>query len=473
MKKLNVFLIILLVVLVSIVSFIGIYKNEKGQLVNIIPSYNLGTDVEGYRRVTLTLTDKQNDTGEETAQITTYVNPDEDAKAQNELKKEEAEKQKEETSFTKCAEIMKARLKSLGVESYFVSVDESNGTIELWIAEDEQTDTILADITQKGAFVVKDAATDEVLMTNDDIKSSVAKIEKNYSKSGVTWEINFNNEGTKKFTKITKEYQNTLVDNNTTANDNSVDDAQTKSTPTYSGKQIKIFIDESELLATDFSEVTDNGVLKLTVGTSEDAAELKEKLYEAMNLAAIVENDSMTRQYEVKENVYVSTGVKRNVVKIIVCLEIIVAAILSLYLIAKFRLNGVMQTILDIGFMAVLLLVLRFANVIFSIEGIFTIGIAFIMNWLFSLYYCKHVENEKTTNKIKIEKLNTVIIKYVQSIAPIMIIGIVCSLTKWISILSVGTILFWACIISIVYNIALSKILIKQLNDKKQVVKGK
>lgn len=89
---------------------------------NRIPDYSLGTDLEGYRKILLVVDEEDEGNTED---VLTYDN------------------------FVKSANVIKARLKSMGVEDYTVRCDESTGQIEITIPENTQTDYILADITQK------------------------------------------------------------------------------------------------------------------------------------------------------------------------------------------------------------------------------------------------------------------------------------------------------------------------------------
>ena len=64
-KKLNIILVILLVVLVSLISFGGIYYKNKNVMNNRIPSYILGADLTGYRRVIVSPSETTNSTTDE------------------------------------------------------------------------------------------------------------------------------------------------------------------------------------------------------------------------------------------------------------------------------------------------------------------------------------------------------------------------------------------------------------------------
>ena len=177
-KKLNIVLIVLIIVLISVVSFGGIFYQSKNQMVNAIPKFTLGTDLTGYRKISLEV---DSDNEENTEELKNYDN------------------------FVKSANIIKRRLKSTGVEDYTVRCNESTGQIDITIPENEQTEYILADITQKGKFEITDSSNKEVLMNNDDIRNvKVETVQSSYSTAkSVYMNINFNSTGSKTFKRIT------------------------------------------------------------------------------------------------------------------------------------------------------------------------------------------------------------------------------------------------------------------------------
>ena len=52
-RRLKITLIILLIILLSMISFAGIFVQKGKNMENIVPEYKLGMDLRGYRAVTL------------------------------------------------------------------------------------------------------------------------------------------------------------------------------------------------------------------------------------------------------------------------------------------------------------------------------------------------------------------------------------------------------------------------------------
>ena len=52
-RRLKIILITLLIVLLAIISFVGLFVQNTKFMDNLIPEYQLGMDLEGYRAITL------------------------------------------------------------------------------------------------------------------------------------------------------------------------------------------------------------------------------------------------------------------------------------------------------------------------------------------------------------------------------------------------------------------------------------
>lgn len=477
-KRLNVILVVLIIVLVSIISFVGIFYQSRNEMVSRIPEYKSGTNIKGHRIVTLEVSEDGTKSGEESTENKTTENE----VAENETSNNEESKNTENNAdnYKKSAEIIKKRLKNLKVEDYSVSLDENTGKIEIDLPENDQTDIILSDITQKGNFQIADSSTNEVLLSNSDIKSVDVGKQVNGSYTVVYMNINFNMQGAKKFKNVTVKYQNNVSENtiaagnttedNTTTTENSTEENSTSEENTTSdesadssneSRQVVLKIDDTTMMTTSFTEVIDNGTLSLTIGSSKDNDEIQTYVYGGDNLAAIIENEAMPLQYEIKGNTYVASEIGTSNIKIIVYVEIAIALVISLYLIIRYRVKGIMATILSVGYVAILLLAIRYANVVLSIEGILAIALSFVVNTVFNIMLLNRIKEKNMTAEEKKQKYNEALKRYSLSIIPIVIIAVVCCLVNWDAIYSFGMVMFWGIIISIIYNLTFTNVVVK------------
>ena len=472
-KKLSIVLILLLIILISIISFVGIFYQDKNQMVNVIPAYSLGTDLSGYRKILLTVDE---DDENNTEDILNYDN------------------------FVKSANVIKARLKSMGIEDYTVRCDETTGQIEITIPENDQTEYILSDITQKGSFEIRNTANDEVLMNNDDIRSVKVEIvpsSYNVGTSSIYMNINFNNAGSKKFKNITRDYQNVVTNDtadnsvaetestyNETTNseasqsefvDNSTNEAIANETTNETTNEVSeetaddedntteigLYIDGTSMMTTSFSEVIDNGVMSLSLGSSSSDEQTKTLKYQAESLAAILENDAMPVQYSVTGNVYISSPIEQNTINILIGIGICIALIMLIVVIIKYKSKGVIVSVCMIGFIALYLLILRYTNVVITLEGIFSIGLVFVINYILNIMILNRLQKnvEKTFTKS--------LTKFALSMIPMLVLSVVCCFSSWMSLFSFGMILFWGLVTSVIYNLIITRSFFKCVDTKK------
>ena len=441
-KKLNLILITLIIVLISIISFVGIFYQNKNEMKDRIPDYTLGTDLDGYRRVILAV------------------------KAEDESNKADVLKYE---NYIKSAGIIKKRLESMKVNDYTVRVDEATGQIEITLPENAQTDYILSDIIQKGVFEIKDNSNSEILMNNKEIKS--VDVQKNEAYTGATsiyMNINFNSEGSKKF-KDRKKYQNVIT--NTTTNETSNETANTneaantvsnEATNEVAGEtkepvKVELLIDGSSMMETTFSEIIDNGVLALTLGNSSSESEIETLVYQAESLAAVLENEPLPIQYEITGNIYISSPIEKNHIKILIGVEIAIAAIICIITIIKYKAKGLAVSLCSCGYIALYLLILRFANVVISLDGIFAVLLSFILNHVFNIILLNYLK--KNVDKSYEEAIK----KYAIVILPVLILSVVFAFSGWMSIASFGMVIFWGLVVSIIYSAILTRTFIKNM----------
>lgn len=468
-RNLKVTLVVLIVVLISVISFGGIYYVNKGEMKNRLPDYVLGSSIKGYRHITLVASESTNEdenntnstsnTTENTTENATENNTTENAVNTTNTTSENVNTA---SNYKKSANIIKRRLKVLNIDNYNVTCDESTGRIVVDLPEDDKTDIILSDLTEVGKFTIEDSEIGEVLLDNGDVKS-VKFGQPNTgtsSSSSLIMGIEFNSKGTKKFRNITKEYQNELAENSTeesnTTNstnttENSTDSSEKKD------KKVKIKIDDAEILTTDFSEVIDNGVLTLTVGNANDETQRNS----ALNIGAIIQNEPLPVKYQVEGNTYTESSIDENTLKVIIYCLVVIALVIALVLIVKYRTMGILQAILSVGYIGLLLIVIRYANVVESLDGILSIFVCYVINSIFAFMISKVLSNKDLTKKVSKKSVNNVIKKYGLIIIPELIIATVCLFTSWSAIFSFGMILFWGVVISFVYNVAVTKFIEK------------
>lgn len=453
-KGMKITLIILIIILLSIISFIGIYVKDKNQINNIMPEYLLARDLKGHRRIELKVSDKVKETikydeqGNVIKEGSTEV-----AVARTEEKKVNDNEVLTEENYKNVKEIIENRLKEMQVKDYIIRQDKTNGTIILELPEDSNTDRVVGQLSLQGKFEIVDNETNEVLMTNSDLKS--VKAGYGTTSSGTTAifiNINFNKEGTEKFKNITNTYIKTTTqkeENNETTNEVVAEETSkdTENEQETNTKEIAIKIDDSTLLTTYFEEEVSNGILQLSVGSSANATseEMQEYLLEANSMSALLDSGKMPIVYEVEQNKYIVSDITKDEIGIVITIAIVILTLAMIYLVIKYKTKGILGSILQVGYIAILLIALRIFNVEISIGSIIGIILSIVINYVI------------IASMLKQKEIMPVIKKYAIVLIPTLIITIVFTFMN----IAIGESIFWAIIITLLYNLSITNIMLR------------
>lgn len=448
MKALKRTLIILLIILLALISFGGIYIQKTKFVENILPEYKLGPDFTGLRNIGLKVSDATKDI---------YYDLDGnvvDEEGKNTTKKVESVNKEEnltKDNYKKAKEIIEKRLEKIkqvqytsagivenkAIDYYTIKQNEETGKIELKLPENANTDMVLRYVATKGDFTIVDDQ-DNVLMDNSYIKE--ANVGYSSTSSGVTvyLTIQFDKQGTEKL----KEISNTFI--------KTTDEEGNDTT-----KKIKVKIDDSEMLNTYFTEEISNGIIQLSFGTATGNS-LATYAQEAKNLETLLNAGNLPIVYEADENHYVLSDINKDMLFIpaIVIMSLLVIGIIIL--IVKYKVKGLLGAISIIGYIAAFLIIVRLTNVVITLEGVAGIITSIILEYISIMYALnKMKENTDLT-------CNQCFTKFLPILVPIAISTVILCFVKWLPIYSFGMTMFWGIILVIVYNHVVTKLLVSE-----------
>ena len=448
MKALKRTLIILLIILLALISFGGIYIQKTKFVENILPEYKLGPDFTGLRNIGLKVSDATKDI---------YYDLDgnvADEEGKNTTKKVESVNKEEnltKDNYKKAKEIIEKRLEKIkqvqytsagivenkAIDYYTIKQNEETGKIELKLPENANTDMVLRYVATKGDFTIVDDQ-DNVLMDNSYIKE--ANVGYSSTSSGVTvyLTIQFDKQGTEKL----KEISNTFI--------KTTDEEGNDTT-----KKIKVKIDDSEMLNTYFTEEISNGMIQLSFGTATGNS-LATYAQEAKNLETLLNAGNLPIVYEADENHYVLSDINKDMLFIptIVIMSLLVIGIIIL--IVKYKVKGLLGAISIIGYIATFLIIVRLTNVVITLEGVAGIITSIILEYISIMYALnKMKENTDLT-------CNQCFTKFLPILVPIAISTVILCFVKWLPIYSFGMTMFWGIILVIVYNHVVTKLLVSE-----------
>ena len=462
-------LTVFVIILISLISFVGIYITNLNKLANVIPDYKLGMDLDGWRNIVVKVND-----GTETKKYDAEGNlvTDDDTETSDESA-ENTETEDAEENITTVEEPINApevltsdnyktvekilidRLNYLKIENYTLRMDEDTGRINLDVPENSDTDYIAQYAITKGEFKVQDEETKEVLLTNADVKEALVQYGTTTAGTTVYLSIQLNDEGTEKLKNISSTYvESTDAEGNKTT------------------KKIEMTLDDETIISTYFQEQVNDGLIQLSVGTSTEVSDIQTYLQQASNIAVFLNTDPMPITYEMEINRFVFSDITPETLKLIIFVLCIIEGLLLIYMVIRFKGNGLLGVFTNIGFIALLLLAIRYASVEVTLSGIVGIVIATLFEYVATMVV---LQIFKKSNKDDIKrKISEFSKQYILSIIPLIILAVTFALVKWQDMNSMGMILFWAILIMLIYNtIILQTKLFKPLETKKQNKKNK
>ena len=478
MKKIKILTIILGIVLITMVAFFGVYVQKQNRMEDKVKDYSYAMDLKGGRNIRLTVDDTTNTVikdanGNEVTDADSLT--DEELTEKGYIKEETKTNPDDvlnEENYLKSKKIIEKRLNKLGVDNYIVSVDKTSGDILIEIPENDSTDNVVSNIATTGKFEIIDSTTKEVLMDNNDIKSSkvmYGSASATATGTSVYLDIEFNKEGTNKLKDISTTYveTNTTSDTNTT-NNTTTDETTSSQEETEETKQITMKIDDEEIMTTSFDETIETGRLSLSVGTaSTDAETLQGYINQASSMAIVLDNGNMPIKYTVSENKYVLSDITQNELDIIFYVMLAIAVLALIVLIVRYKTRGVLNAFSYIGLAALFLLILRYTNVVISIESIFGIAVILILNYIFINKLLSKLKKEEKVDKATISvAIKETYKEFFIKIIPIIIAVITFCFIRWEPISSFGMVMFWGILLISLYNISITNLLVRIKESK-------
>lgn len=471
MKKIKILTLVLAIILVTMVAFIGIYVPVQNRMENNVKGYSYMMDLKGGRNIILSVDEGKKTTikDSEGKEVKDADNLSDEELNEKGYVKEETPYNNEEVlnadNYKKSKEILQKRLKELKIEEYDIKLDEENGNIVLNIPENDDTDSVISELSPAGKFEIVDSETKEVLINNNDLKLVNVMYGSNNSgttSTGTTVYLNieFNKDGAKKLEDITNKY----VKSESTSSENENSEG-TGSTTTE--KKVSLMIDDSEMLSTSFEEPIKTGKIQLSIGkASKDNETLKGYISQASNMATILNNGKMPVKYTVHENQYIQSDITNKELDLVVYTLLAIACVGLVFLVFKYKAIGALGTIAYVGLASLFLLLIRYTNVDLSIQGILGIALTLLLNYVFVYKLVSKLKDEKSKDLTLSGKIKETYKEFFIRILPICIVVIVFCFAGWATISSFGMVMFWGIVLIAIYNVMVTNLLFRISDNK-------
>lgn len=483
LKKMKVWIVILLVVFLSLIAFWGVFQKESGVWNNVIPNYTLGMDVKGARELRYTLDNQEEEKYvyvDENGEIKGEVWEDGSAttaehEAEHEAGTAEDEHEAEDLPYNKETRTIKAnrddqltkenfeqakkiiqdRLKKQGISEYYIRIDDVTGKLVVETKDDNgQVQNVQELISNTGKFQMVDYQNGLILMDNSDIKKA-SVVTSNESGYSTYLQIDFNQEGTQKLKDISNKYVETKVveEENETQEETQTEEAEdTEEEEETEKKYVSIVFDDTTMMTTYFGEEMSSGMMQIPVGQNRTDYDEYTKDYDSAQLICDVLNSGiMPITYTLESDNFVESEVVSQI-ETLKMIAIGLVAIASILFVVKFKMNGLLASILGVGYIALLSLIVRYTNAMVTQSSFVAYFVVILLNYVGMKEMLQSLQNNSSERSY-----NETTRKFYLSLIPMCVVAIVFTLSNYFVVSSIGMALFWGLILNIGYHFVVTK----------------
>ena len=457
MKKVKIITITLAIVLVTLVAFAGIYVQTQNRMENKVKDYTFSKEIDGGRIIDIIVKDTEDNTQEKTVE-----------------------------NYQTVKNTIKNRLKNLRAQDYDISLNEEDGTIRVELPENKSTDTYAYYLTAQNKVQIKEKDAETEIINDSMIKKAHYSYNSNMNgEYQVYLELILNKEGQAKLEQETANYaflsseieeieaaqSETNGDTNSTENteestteENMTEESTTEESTTENNaeeqaktetkKIASLTIDETEY---EIEKIDKN---KLTIkigGKTSNNTSVNNNMAKAAELTLLINSGKYPLNYEIENNRYVYSDLSKKQMTYFVLTVLAVLLVVLIAISIKYKGKGILCAISFVGFISVYSLILRYTNVLISIEGIGAIILTMLINLKLNKLILSKI---KKMNMIE-EAFNTTYKELAWKLIPIIIIAITFCFSGWTNLSSFGLVMFWGILLIPIYNILVTKTLLK------------
>ena len=474
MRKVKILTIVLAIVLVTLVAFGGVYIKTQNRMENKVKDYSLGRAIEGARIAEIKVAQSDEDSGEQNTELLT------------------------EENYKIVKKTIENRLNKLNIEDYTISLNKQDGTIRVEFPEDENTDSYVYYLTAQAKVQIEEKAeetetdtstetedtTATELISDEMVKSAKYSYTQNVDgQYQVSLEITLTDEGQAKIQELSGTYAflATEIDEIESAEEESeeetentegtdteetAEDANTESenTENQETQEQTKKIASLTIAGTEY-DITkiDKNKITVTIGTpTSNTTSANNNIAIAAELEMLINAGKYPIEYELTANRYVYSSISTEQLIYFGIAVLAITVVILLIFIVKYRKRGLLTSISYIGFVSLYLLILRYANVTITIEGIGGIIVVMIIN----LAFIKTILTRMQKMKMLDEAINYTYKNVFSKLIPVIILVIVFCLSGWANLSSFGMAMFWGLMLMAIYNILVTKTLLKLEEEK-------
>ena len=456
MKKVKIATIILAIVLIVLVAFGGVYIKTQNRMEDKVKEYSLGRELKGERLIELKVSSENSDETSSSEELTTE-------------------------NYKTVKNTIEKRLKSLKSQDYTISLNEDDGTIVVELPEDDTTDDLAYYLVASGKVELKEKDTSTELLNENMVKKAQYTYTSNTDgEYQVYLEVILTKEGQAKIEELQNDYAilKTEVDEiesqekkdseNSTETDsseqtateettNNEENGETTTEPTKKIAKLSLAGNEYDI------DKIEKNALRIKIGSqTSNNTTVNNSMSKAAELTMLINSGKYPVEYKVQNNRFLYSDITNQQLLYSAIVAGAVLLVVFIVLTVKYKSKGLLASISCLGFIALLSLLIRYTNVMITIEGIGAIILAVIFNIKL---------NQMILNKTKImdvvsEAVTSSYKELFLKLVPVMIITIVFCFSGWTNLSSFGMIMFWGFVLMAIYNIVVTKTLLKLSENK-------
>ncbi len=447
-KKLKLILEILICILIILIGIVGVYSKSSNMYKNVFPhEYTLNSDIAGTTIIELTPDD--------TVETIYYDKDGNEVDSSKVTEKNEKDYEKKEipvnakenltvSNYEKSLEIMIKRLKLLGADQYRLDLDEKTGLISLSV-EDHYLADIEAFLQMEGRLQLIDSKTEEVILDYIDFKSAEAT-----------------------YASLTLEYRtyiNLKLNNSGIEKINNIDKYKVVET-TDKGEESKVIVlfDGDTIAEVSYDNLLlDGKTLRVTTGTNlTKDSEINSQINIDTIASKLATIGKMPVIYTISDELFVESDLG-NTINYFVLALVVACIVISLVLIIKYILKGLLGALGFITNISVFLIIIRLTNIPISLNSFAGMLGLIILNMILINNILKCIKNKE---KVFSENIKDAYLESLNAIVVMLIVLVVLAFSTMTVINTVGLVIFWGWIVTVLGNLLFTVSMLSKATNK-------
>lgn len=436
-KKLKLLLIVLICILVILIGFFGIYKREGNAYKNLVPDFLLSSDLKGSTTLELEVDKSTNkeyyDKDGNKVDSSTVTDENKDEYTEKEVPVNDEEQLKQE-NYEKVVKIIEKRLKFLSTDQYRIDLDKTSGKIIITF-EDEYADDIKSIVPLEGSLELIDETTEDVVLNYADFKSAeatYASLDEGYT---IYLNLKLNDNGIEKIKNIDK------YKNNKETTEEGKESTESK---------LKVMFDTDQVASVSYDNILLTGsTLRITTGSNvTNTSTLQSQMNMNTVVAKLASIGKMPVVYKVSAEEFIASSQNIYYVVYGIYAFIAICVICAIIFILKYKINAIFMLLSFIANIAATALIIKLTKVSISINILPAITAFFILNIVLIKNILQNIKEENNISKA----FKNGFLKTLDLFVITLIIFIVFAFTNMAVLNSLGLLLFWGWLNTIISN---------------------